>query len=88
VSAECARFEWRGWKRKEAVDALDEIFDAPGCDAELAEAFRKIRMLRNALAHGNPPTEERFRKLLASPEKLREALQSAVDHLLPLGGRR
>jgi CRISPR-associated Csx2 family protein len=84
VSRECAGFEWQKWQtRKAAAEALERKFNAPSCDGAQANAYRTIRTLRNTLAHGTPPEEDRFRKLLASPEKLHEALQDALDHLLP-----
>jgi CRISPR-associated Csx2 family protein len=83
VSRECAGYDWHKWDtRKVAAEALDQKFKAAGCDAARADAYRTIKTLRNALAHGTPPEDDRFRKLLASPEGLGEALQGAVDRLL------
>jgi CRISPR-associated Csx2 family protein len=84
VSGACAGFEWqRRETREAAAKAIDEKFSAPDCDALCADAFQTIRRLRNALAHGNPPTDDRFRKMLASPEALHGALRRAIDRLLP-----
>jgi CRISPR-associated Csx2 family protein len=84
VSRECKGFDWDWWEtRKAAGDALDMKFRAPECAPELRVAYRTLRSLRNTLAHGIPPAEGRFRDLLASPEKLREALERALDRLLP-----
>jgi CRISPR-associated Csx2 family protein len=84
VSGECAGFEWhRREIREAAAKTLDDKFSAPGCDAALTNAFRTIRTLRNALAHGNPPQDDRFRELLVSPAKLRDALARAIERLLP-----
>ena len=83
VSRECAGYDWHKWEtRKAAAEALDRKFKATGCDSRHADAYRIIKTLRNALAHGTPPQEDRFRRLLASPERLHEALQGAVDCLL------
>jgi hypothetical protein len=84
VSRECKGHAFQDWDtRKTAAEALDVKFQAVDCDHDWREAFRSIRMLRNALAHGVPPQEQRFRNILASPERLRAALQDAIDRLLP-----
>jgi CRISPR-associated Csx2 family protein len=83
VSSACAGYDWHKWeRRKAAAEALDQKFKAPDCDPECADAYRTIKTLRNALAHGTPPDDDRFRKLLASPERLHETLEGAVDRLL------
>jgi CRISPR-associated Csx2 family protein len=84
VSRECKGHDLLKWQtRNAAAEALDQKFKAPGCDADRADAYRTIKTLRNALAHGTPPDSDRFRNLLTSPERLREALQGAVECLLP-----
>jgi hypothetical protein len=84
VSRECAGFDWDNREtRKAAQEALDRKLDAPDVDPSDSEACRTIRALRNALAHGTPPQSQRFRDLLRSPERLREALRGAIDRLLP-----
>jgi hypothetical protein len=84
VSAACPGYDWLNREQREAAaKALEEKFRGPNCDPAQADAWRTIRTLRNALAHGTPPRDERFRKLLASPERLREALGRAMDCLLP-----
>jgi hypothetical protein len=83
VSKECKGYNLQKWEtRKAAAEALDAKFKASNCDPACADAYRTIKALRNALAHGTPPEEDRFRRLLASPEQLREALAGAVDRLL------
>jgi CRISPR-associated Csx2 family protein len=69
--------------REAAAKTLEDRFKAPDCGPADADAYRTIRALRNALAHGTPPQDDRFRRLLASAEKLRKALRSALDRLLP-----
>ena len=83
MSRECRGHDWQAWEtRKAAAEALDEKFKAQDCDPARKEAYWTIKTLRNALAHGTPPQDKRFRKLLASPERLHEALQAAIDQLL------
>jgi CRISPR-associated Csx2 family protein len=78
VSRECKGHNLDRRETREAAErALDERFrsdrDDPG-----AEAYRTIRYVRNALAHGTPPENERVRTALKSPQKLRDALQEAI----------
>jgi CRISPR-associated Csx2 family protein len=84
VSAACPGYDWYDHEiRKTAATALEEKFGSPDWDPGQALAFHTIRILRNALAHGTPPEDRRFRRLLDSPERLREALKHAMDVLLP-----
>jgi CRISPR-associated Csx2 family protein len=78
VSRECKGHDLhRRVTREAAENSLDQRFktdrDGPG-----AQAYRTIRYLRNALAHGTPPENESVRTLLRSPETLRHALQEAI----------
>jgi CRISPR-associated Csx2 family protein len=83
ISRYCAGYDWYKWKeRKAAADALKNKVGAADCETEWGDAYRTINSLRNALAHGTPPEDPCLRDLLASPEKLRAALQGAVDRLL------
>jgi CRISPR-associated Csx2 family protein len=87
VSAACVGYDWHNRETREtAAKALEEKIKDPDCDPALADAYRTIRTLRNALAHGTPPQDDRFRKLLASPERLRTALERALDCLIAVGG--
>lgn len=82
VSRECIGFDLTKREvREAAAKAVDDKFkrDAEPCRAD---AYRTIRTLRNALAHGTPPGDERFRDLLRSPDRLREALQHAINRVL------
>jgi hypothetical protein len=84
VSAECKGYAWDDWEiRKAAGEDLEERSRAAHCDPCWRDAYRTVRTLRNALAHGTPPQDGRSRDLLASPEKLRAALKGALDRLLP-----
>jgi CRISPR-associated Csx2 family protein len=86
VSAACVGYAWHNREAREAAaKAMEEKIKAPDSDPANADAYRTIRMLRNAFAHGTPPREERFRKLLASPENLRNALERALDRLFAAG---
>jgi CRISPR-associated Csx2 family protein len=83
VTRECKGHERNSREvREAAAKALDEKFKGPDCDAAQADAFRTIRSLRNALAHGAPPEDDSVRVLLGSPETLRKALQRAIRSLL------
>ncbi len=68
--------------REAAEKELDEKFKAKDCDKAQADAFFTLKYLRNALAHGTPPQGERYRRLLASPQRLYEALRGAIERLL------
>jgi len=46
-------------------------------------SYRQLRNLRNALAHGNPPSRRDIRQMMDSPECLRETLKCLIDTLLP-----
>ena len=68
--------------REAAEQDLDEKFKAKDCEAAQADAFYTLKYLRNALAHGTPPQEERHCRLLRSPQRLHAALRGAIDRLL------
>jgi CRISPR-associated Csx2 family protein len=83
VSRACRGHDTQQREVREAAEKdLDKKFRAKGCDKAQADAFRTLRSLRNALAHGTPPPNERCRRLLASPQRLCAALRGAVDALL------
>jgi CRISPR-associated Csx2 family protein len=83
ISRECKGYELHRHEiREQAERALDEKFRAKDCDRAQADAFFTLRNLRNALAHGTPPQDERCRTLLRAPERLHPALRGAVDTLL------
>ena len=69
----------RGETRNAAAEALEEKSRGRGCEPCWRNAYRTITTLRNTLAHGIPPQDRRFRDRLASPEKLRAALQSEFE---------
>jgi hypothetical protein len=84
VSVACVGYDWHNREAREAAaKALEAKLKAADCDPAHAAAFRAIRTLRNALAHGTPPQDDGFRKLLSSPETLRDTLKGALVCLLP-----
>jgi hypothetical protein len=84
VTRECKGYDFLNCVAREAAaKTLDGKFKEAGSAAPQAEAFRTIRSLRNALSHGTPPEDDRVRELLRSPEPLHEALQRAIQCLLP-----
>jgi CRISPR-associated Csx2 family protein len=84
VTRECKGHDFNDRIAREAAQkALDEKFKARDADASHARAFRTIRSLRNAVAHGTPPEDDRVCALLGSPETLREGLRQAIECLLP-----
>ncbi|MGH7112083.1 MAG: hypothetical protein ACREFK_16860 [Stellaceae bacterium] len=86
VSRECKGYELNRYKTREAAEKdLDRAFREADCEA--AQAYRTLKYLRNALAHGTPPQDERCRKLLQSPERLGAALRQAIDCLLTTGAQ-
>ena len=63
--------------------ALNPYFERRSCNPGQARSFHTIRTLRNSRTHGTPPEDQRYRRLLDAPERLREALKRAIDCLLP-----
>jgi CRISPR-associated Csx2 family protein len=83
VSRECKGHDQYCWeRRKAAAEDLDNKSKAVDCEPAWKKAYRTVRNLRNALAHGIPPADSRSRGPLASSERLRAALQEAIDRLL------
>jgi CRISPR-associated Csx2 family protein len=78
VSRDCRGYDLDRRGTREATErALDERFRSDRDDRG-AEAYRTIRYVRNALAHGTLPENERVRALLKSPQRLRDALEEAM----------
>ena len=46
------------------------------------EAYWTLKNLRNALAHGNPPSKERYRRMLKESKRLANELESSFERLL------
>jgi len=68
--------------RKPAADALDAQIRANRLHADFQAGYWTLKNLRNALAHGNPPSIDRYRKLLSDPRQLGIELRKALDCLL------
>lgn len=68
--------------RKPAADALDAQIRARRLDATFQECYWILKNLRNALAHGTPPTQDRYRKILSDPNALDAELRKSLDCLL------
>jgi CRISPR-associated Csx2 family protein len=83
VSGECSGYDLhRRGTREAAEKALEAKFKSAGCDPVQSDAFRTIKYVRNALAHGTPPENARIRRLLKSPDSLRQSLRDAIRCLL------
>jgi CRISPR-associated Csx2 family protein len=81
VSAHCKGQAGHWEAREAAIKTIEKKLKTATCDPGWRDACRTIRTVRNALAHGTPPPEG-YRDLVASPAKLRAALQSAMSCLL------
>ena len=70
---------------KDRKDALDE-FEAELKEGEhpekLKAAYRTITNIRNALAHGTPPSNPRYQRMLKNPDRLYRELEAAIKRLL------
>jgi len=68
--------------RKPAIDALEaEIKDGEHPEWK-TRSFHALRVIRNALAHGNPPERPHHRSILRDPERLHGELEKAFQRLL------
>jgi CRISPR-associated Csx2 family protein len=77
VTRECRGYDpYDRGAREAAQQALDAKFKG-------SEAYTTLKYLRNALAHGTPPENDRVRRLLRSSDRLRAALGEAMRCLLP-----
>lgn len=68
--------------RKPAADALDAQIRAKRLGANFQESYWMLKNLRNALAHGTPPTQHEYRRILTDPTLLTAELRKALDCLL------
>jgi CRISPR-associated Csx2 family protein len=66
--------------RGEAEKQLKEEL-SKGKHEDRGDAYRTLRNLRNALAHGVAPRNREIRKLLEQPSKLRQELQACLQRL-------
>lgn len=86
VSRECAARGFDAQKFKEgrepAAEALEAEIQAGEHQDWKRDAYWMLKNLRNALAHGNPPSNGYFRRPLQASDKLRESLEAAFKRLL------
>ena len=75
-------------ERVEAVKAFEKQLREGNHPGWPKEAYRKLKSIRNALAHGTRPTVERYQKMLKDPNKLASALGSALDVLAKVEHKR
>lgn len=68
--------------REPAIEALEAEIQADEHPDWKRHAYWTLKNLRNALAHGNAPSIERYRAPLRSEERLREELKSAISRLI------
>ena len=90
VTQECSRRNYdtsRFDERSQAIEELgSEITDE--CHPAWKKcAFHRLRTIRNALAHGNPPRNQRDRTILGDADKLKAELGRAFQRLLNEGSR-
>lgn len=67
--------------RKPAIDSFEEEIGLNRQHPD-RDAFYRLRALRNALVHGNPPNSTRYRSLLKDSARLQRALEDALRTLL------
>lgn len=68
--------------RNSAIEALEDEIKNDAHPEWKRHAYWTLKTIRNALAHGNPPTIERFRRLLKDPENLAKELETSFKRLL------
>jgi CRISPR-associated Csx2 family protein len=68
--------------REPAEEALETDIKSGDVRDWRHDAYRMLKTLRNALAHGNPPKDRRFSRPLQSAETLRQELESAFKRLI------
>ncbi|MHB8353696.1 MAG: TIGR02221 family CRISPR-associated protein [Burkholderiales bacterium] len=68
--------------RKLAEEALDIDIKSGDVPDGRREAYKMLKTLRNALAHGNPPKDRKYRHTLQSAKTLRQELESAFKRLI------
>ncbi len=86
VTRECEHrsFDIHDYKRGREPAAADfeEEVRAGEHSASVRESYWRLKNIRNALAHGNPPTDEHVRKIVSTPDRLPRELRRALDQLL------
>ncbi len=68
--------------REPAAEAFEAEIQADEHPNWMRQAYWTLKNLRNALAHGNPPSVERYRKMLKDSTTLQQELESTFKRLL------
>lgn len=69
-------------RREEALESLNQAPVEGRNERGWRDAYRELNNLRNALAHGNPPEDERYRPILRSASELSATLRRCFKQLL------
>jgi len=65
-------------------EAIEQAFrDGQRGNPDLRQDYEALKRLRNALAHGTPPRHDESRRALADEDRLKTAIASLLDRLLP-----
>jgi len=67
--------------RQQAHDRLKGQAEGDGLSDEKKKSFSALNTLRNALAHGNPPNNSRYKKVLKNQDLLSKELEKALQFL-------
>ena len=68
-------------ERQEAVKAFEEELKGEEHPEPKVKGYRALRSIRNALAHGTRPREERYRAMLSDPDRLHREIEAALQRL-------
>ena len=86
LTGECDKrgFDGNDFKggREPAADTLDAEVREKKYPQDWASAYWRLKNIRNALAHGNPASNEDVRQVIASPSRLPKELRRAFEKLL------
>ena len=69
-------------KRKSAVDDFEAGLRNGKYSNKIETDYRTITTIRNALAHGTPPSNPRYGGMLKDPDRLYRELEAALERLL------
>jgi len=67
--------------REQAHNRLKDQAEGNGIAGKKRELFRSLNILRNALAHGNPPNRQYYEKVFKNQNRLCEELKKALQFL-------
>lgn len=86
VTGECERrhYDPNDFKtgRNSAIEELEDEIKNDAHPKWKRRAYWTLKTIRNALAHGNPPTIEHLRRMLKDPNVLTEELEASFKRLL------